>query len=104
MILAGVVGLLPLFIWFGFSIIYFGYPFPNTFYAKLRTSFPISDYIRKGADFFVITSIYDIITISTIILAVIILFKKKKAFELSIVIGIISKMIYLLRIGGDFIY
>ena len=102
MILAGVVGLLPLFIWFGFSIIYFGYPFPNTFYAKLRTSFPISDYIRKGADFFVITSIYDIITISTIILAVIILFKKKKAFELSIVIGIISKMIYLLRIGGDF--
>ena len=45
------LGFLPFVIWLLFSIWYYGFPFPNTTYAKLNTGFPISEYLYRGLDY-----------------------------------------------------
>jgi len=42
------VGLLPVLIWEGFSLLYYGFPFPNTYYAKLTSSIPPGDLLLQG--------------------------------------------------------
>ena len=103
MVSAAIIGLLPFFGWLVFSIIYYGYPFPNTYYIKLRTDISSGEYMVKGLNFYKMMFQCDTITILIILIAVIILLLKTKAWLYKwIVIGIIAKMIYVLRIGGDF--
>ena len=40
---------LPVLAWTGFSLVYYGLPFPNTYYFKLDTGIPSSEYIKQGA-------------------------------------------------------
>ena len=44
----GIAGLFPFVAWTGFSIVYYGFPFPNTYYAKLYTGIPLVDYVKSG--------------------------------------------------------
>lgn len=41
-------GLLPLLLWEVFAVVYFGFPFPNTAYAKLGTGVPVAELARHG--------------------------------------------------------
>lgn len=43
-----VLGLLPLAAWEAFAILYYGFPFPNTAYAKLGTGIPASELVWQG--------------------------------------------------------
>lgn len=47
-ILPGVLGILPFLAWEVFSLIYYGFLFPNTAYAKLNAGIPLSEYIQQG--------------------------------------------------------
>ncbi|MCR5168834.1 MAG: hypothetical protein K6C13_16705 [Oscillospiraceae bacterium] len=104
MLLAGIAGLMPFVIWLMFSVIYYGYPFPNTFYIKLRTDIAMTEYLVKGLQYYGMAVISDTITVVVIVVGIIVLLKDKKEKWLHrwIVIGILSKCIYILRIGGDF--
>jgi len=42
------LGLLPLIVWELFSIVYYGFPLPNTAFAKMKTSVPEVDLLRQG--------------------------------------------------------
>jgi arabinofuranosyltransferase len=42
------LGALPLFAWEAFSLLYYGFPFPNTRYAKLETGIPAAALARQG--------------------------------------------------------
>lgn len=102
MLLAGFLGLLPVFAWLGFSVIYYGYPFPNTYYAKLRTGIAITDYLLKGINFYKVNILCDPITLVIIFIALAIMILKGDWLRRMIAVGMIMKMLYILRIGGDF--
>lgn len=95
-------GQIPVILWTLFSLIYYGFPFPNSAYAKLNTGIPLQDLIQQGF-FYVINSIQlDPITMMFILLGIIAPFilKEKQLFPLSI--GTLLYLLYILRIGGDF--
>ena len=46
------LGFLPFFLWEMFSLIYYGFPFPNTAYAKLNTGIDRIDLIHQGFLYF----------------------------------------------------
>jgi len=102
MLLAGFLGLMPVFAWLGFSVIYYGYPFPNTFYVKIRNDLSMMDYLVKGFNYYKVNFLCDMVTVLIIVIALIILSWKGNALRRMIAIGIFFKLVYILRIGGDF--
>jgi arabinofuranosyltransferase len=92
----------PIVIWELFSIFYYGFPFPNTAYAKINTSVSLANKLMGGYRYFEFSFISDPITLITIglVIILVIMFRKKKMY--SFVIGIILYLLYVIRIGGDF--
>ena len=83
-IIWGIVFLLSLAVLTGFRLLYFGYPFPNTFYAKVSPSFVdniqqgtqyLLEYVRSGS-FTYLAAICFVVTIAIVILR---LFRKTRA-------------------------
>ncbi len=101
-----VYGLIPLFVWEIFSIIYYGFPFPNTFYAKLMTGINKYELVKQGGYYFLNSILSDPATLSIILCSTVIsffsLFKSKKILINTLIIGILAYLIYILFSGGDF--
>ena len=93
---------LPLILWELFSIIYYGFPFPNTFYAKLSTGISYIDYIKQGLLYYSDSIIHDPVTLITIAFSLFIVFSNKDKKAITLAIGIILYMLYIIKIGGDF--
>lgn len=95
-------GQIPLIFWFGFSLLYYGFLFPNPAYAKLNTGIPSLELISQGYLYFLDSVSIDPITIVVIIFGMIspLVMKEKRFYPLSV--GIILYLIYVIRIGGDF--
>ena len=100
--LAGLAGLSPFIAWLIFSIYYYGFPFPNTAYAKLNTGIPVSDYLIRGGAYFKYSFLYSPTLLLTIALFLTAALLSKKKKHILIALGIAAYMIYLFRIGGDF--
>ena len=101
-LLALVAGQLPLLLWLGFATIYYGFPFPNTAYAKLNTGVPVSELTAQGFYYFINSLEVDPITLATILLGLgAAVFSREKA-QWVIAAGIVLYLVYVVRIGGDF--
>lgn len=96
------IGFIPLFLWELFSIFYYGFPFPNTAYAKLNTGVPQSELIEQGLYYFLDSLYLDPLTFFTITSVVIISFVKREREISHIAIGLGLYIIYIIYIGGDF--
>ena len=101
--LSGVVlGFSPLIAWEIFSIIYYGFPFPNTAYAKLNTGISQAELIRQGF-FYLLNSINkDHITVLVIMTGIAIPVITKKKRQIPLAFGITLYLVYIVKIGGDF--
>ncbi len=102
-----VMGLLPAVMWEIFSLIYYGFPFPNTFYAKINTGINLSKSVLQGLKYFYNSIKVDPVTLLFIFFSVIYsLYSGFKKHEINprflLSVGIIFYLIYILRIGGDF--
>ena len=101
-ILLLIPAVLPVFLWTLFSVCYYGFPFPNTAYAKLFTGIPRLELIRQGFIYLKINMFQDSVTLLIIILAAISgwirLNRKMAALSTSLALYIL----YLIWIGGDF--
>jgi len=97
-----VVGFLPLLAWEVFSIIYYGFPFPNTYYAKAQNYVPLGEEIWAGLNYFLFTLKFDPITWLIIIAPIVVVVWKKERRGLMIAAGTLLYLIYILQIGGDF--
>ena len=94
-------GILVIVVWIVFSLFYFGFPLPNTYYAKLEAGYALEDYLVRGMWYF-----WDlrfdpssfIIIITGLLVAAISL--KKELIALAM--GMILYMMYIVYIGGDF--
>jgi len=100
--LAILAGFVPLVIWELFSLFYYGFPFPNTAYAKLNTGIPASDLFAQGGYYFWYSLKEDPLTIVGILVGIVTPFFLKSRRLLPISAGIVLYLIYILKIGGDF--
>ncbi|MEE8575882.1 MAG: hypothetical protein V3T31_01385, partial [candidate division Zixibacteria bacterium] len=60
------IGFAPLILWELFSLWYYGFPFPNTYYAKLHTGIPAYDLFRQGFVYYLDSLTFDPLTLSVI--------------------------------------
>jgi arabinofuranosyltransferase len=98
------LGLIPFISWEIFSVAYYGFPFPNTAYAKIGTSIPLSDYIKRGIKYFV-GALFEDTTVLIFPLLFVIQTAMMKSFKyITVSIGIALYYMYLLYIGGDFMF
>jgi arabinofuranosyltransferase len=106
-ILPGMIGIIPFLLWELFSLFYYGFLFPNTAYAKLNAGIPKSEYYLNGILYYLDSLSNDPITLFSIAVSLIVsgyLFVKSKDRKIFCAgIGIFLYLIYLIRIGGDFI-
>jgi arabinofuranosyltransferase len=94
---------LPFVAWSLFSLIYYGFPFPNTAYAKLYTHISKPDLIKQGLYYLLVTLKRDTLTLIIIFVAILLVLKNFKKRELIfIVIGIGLNLTYIVFVGGDF--
>ncbi len=86
--------------WHLFSLVYYGFLFPNTAYAKLGTGILQEDYLLQGFTYFYYTLKTDPVTILVIILGLFSTIEKKD--NLLPTFGVFLYCVYILKIGGDF--
>lgn len=96
------LGFIPMVIWELFSVIYYGFPFPNTFYAKAMNYVESGEELWIGLHYFRYTLKFDPITWVVILAAFVTATWHRRAKALLIVAGMALYMMYILQIGGDF--
>lgn len=100
-------GLSPIFLWEVFSILYYGFPFPNTAYAKLNTGIESSLLFQQGIDYLLNSLHWDPLTL------LIVFFTGFSVFTLPVQVqeknklmllyaGVALYILYVVGIGGDF--
>lgn len=99
-----ILGFVPFILWECFSVFYYGFPFPNTAYAKLNTGISISrgKLIEQGCYYLMNSIKTDPITILIILAGIATPFLTKKWRNLPVVFGIVLYLLYVVIIGGDF--
>jgi len=100
--LVGFISFLPLTFWLLFSIFYYGFVLPNTYYAKLHAGVASSDLMVQGLVYFVDSFKNDPLTLLTIVVSLILAFKSKDWKIFVTGLGIILYLGYVVKIGGDF--
>lgn len=95
-----ILAFLPVIAWEVFSIIYYGFPFPNTAYAKLGTGLGSLELFHRSVAYYLDSFQRDPVTLPIIGLGLIAGFFSRKRIPLAI--GLLFYLLYILRIGGDF--
>jgi len=96
------LGMLPIIGWELFSLIYYGFPFPNTYYAKLKAGIPAADLVRQGLVYYVDTLDLDPLTLIVILSGIVLVWVGRKREQVPFVLGVAFYLIYIVWIGGDF--
>lgn len=99
---ASLAGFSPLLLWELFTFIYYGFLLPNPAYAKLYSGIAASQLVVSGF-YYVLNSLQnDPITLVAIFggITLPVFIKNKKSMLLAL--GIVLYLIYIVRIGGDF--
>lgn len=101
-LLIAAAGFSPFILWEIFSLFYYGFPFPNTAYAKLNTGIGQIELIQQGFHYFLYSFYLDPLTPIVLLAGLTIPLVSKNRTLLPLTIGIAFYMIYILNIGGDF--
>lgn len=96
------LGSLPIVSWLLFAWSYYGFIFPNTYYAKLNTGIPLLELIKQGVIYCLDCLQHDPITVLTIITAIILLVSYRRYQALLLSLGSILYLLYVIKNGGDF--
>ncbi len=96
------IGFFPFAVWELFSLFYYGFPFPNTAYAKLNTGIAWPDLAVQGFHYFWNSLRIDPLTLTVIIAAVVGSSFKERRKHIPITAGILLYLLFVLRIGGCF--
>jgi arabinofuranosyltransferase len=108
------IGFSPISFWFLFSLLYYGFLFPNTKYAKLNTGLDLNYYLSHGIKYlnnFIINDTFSFFSLIHVIIigttSLIIYLRRKNNDYLKIfllTLGVICYSFYVIRIGGDFMF
>jgi arabinofuranosyltransferase len=97
-----VLGQAPFILWEISSIIYYGFPFPNTAYAKLNTGISSHDYIVQGFLYLLNSLEMDPLTLLVIAMGVVSAFGHKEKRYWMAALGTLIYLVYVVKVGGDF--
>lgn len=95
-------GCLPFAAWELFSIIYYGFPFPNTAYAKLGTGIESNEMLVQGLHYFSHTWQRDPLTLVAIVCALLTPALVRDGRQAALAAGLVLYLLYIVKIGGDF--
>jgi arabinofuranosyltransferase len=93
---------LPFVAWEIFSLIYYGFLFPNTAYAKLNTGIPSTELFQQGLIYLEDSLKRDALTLFIIFLSAFLLLITKQWNLLPLMVANILALFYVVKIGGDF--
>ena len=96
-------GLAVLLAWHGFSLFYYGFPFPNTAYAKLSTGLPRPVLLQQGLAHFLNSLLWDPLSFGLCGVASMLLLRPgRPSTHRAWGAGILLHLAYVAWIGGDF--
>ncbi|HOU93104.1 MAG TPA: hypothetical protein PLU22_18755, partial [Polyangiaceae bacterium] len=99
-----VIGLSPLLLWLAWATFYYGFPFPNTAYAKLNLTLPRSTMIAQGCAYIVDSALRDPLVLSGIALGAVLAWRGRRRSPAAVWLaaGAVLYVAYTVYIGGDF--
>lgn len=99
-ILAGVA---PFLLFTLFALFYYGFPFPNTAYAKLNTGIPRIELLRQGGKYLLSSLCHDPLTLTVMALALFFAFRPGSRSQCRVMAwGVLLNLLYVVYVGGDF--
>ncbi|MFQ5923139.1 MAG: hypothetical protein ACE5M4_09870 [Anaerolineales bacterium] len=96
------LGFLPLVVWEAFSVVYYGFPLPNTAYAKLVTGLPPGDLVEQGIYYLMNSVNLDPVTLIVILAGIVAAVGLLRGGTIPLALGVALFLFYIVRIGGDF--
>jgi arabinofuranosyltransferase len=99
---AVLLGCLPLFGWLLFSLLYYGFPFPNPAYAKLNTHIPVGGLMVQGLFYFKDLLWRDPLTLLVIAGGFVVAVLGRNRKDILMAVGISLYLLYIIIIGGDY--
>jgi arabinofuranosyltransferase len=97
-----IAGMSPFLLWEVFSLIYYGFLLPNTYYAKLNSGVPAGALMIQGLRYYLNSMSLNPITLVIIFIALGLTFSGKEAPERWLALGVCLYLGYIVYIGGDF--
>lgn len=95
-------GLSPAILWTAFTLIYYGFPFPNSYYAKLDLGVPRGVLLDQGVYYLRDSFTVDYITLPAIIAGIVLTLTSRSIFFRAVGLSISLSLFYTVWIGGDF--
>jgi len=99
---AALLGLAPLVVWELFSLLYYGFPLPNTAYAKLGSGLPAAALAGQGAAYLAESLRADPVTLIAILGGTAAAFVSRDRTGRLAAVGVLLYLGYVVEIGGDF--
>lgn len=96
------LGLLPLAAWEIFSLVYYGFAFPNTAYAKLGSGAPAGSLVSQGLAYLWDGAVRDPVTGLAVVLGCAVPVALRVPGAAAIAAGVLASLVYVVVIGGDF--
>jgi arabinofuranosyltransferase len=97
-----VLGALPLVAWEVFSVIYYGFPVPNTVYAKLPPNLTVWDLAPQGWLYLKDSLANDPVTLPTIAAGIVVPLIVRRWRDIPFAVGLLLSLVFVVRVGGDF--
>jgi arabinofuranosyltransferase len=96
------IALAPVALWLLFSYIYYGFPFPNTYYAKVATGIPRSLQLRQGLAYVANSINFDSFTLGLIGTAAAVAVATRRVPYIAAAASALLYVAYTISVGGDF--
>jgi arabinofuranosyltransferase len=96
------LGLGPAILWEAFSIVYYGFPFPNSAYAKLGSGIAALDLASQGLRYYANSLAWDPLTLTVTVAGVVWAATRSAWQQRAGALGVVLYLLYVVRIGGDF--
>lgn len=96
------LGGVPFVLWELFSLFYYGFPFPNTAYAKLNTGIPAAELLYQGCCYWLYAFDDDPLTPVLVLAGIAAALVLRRGRLAVIAAGMLLYLLYTLKIGGDF--
>lgn len=98
----GLIGFAPFLVWEIFSLLYYGFPFPNTYYAKLHTGISGLELVVQGFMYYLDSVNLDPLTMIVILGGLIAVWASRSRSKQALYAGVLLYLGYVLLIGGGF--
>ena len=97
------IGAMPFILWECFSLFYYGFPFPNTAYAKLNHGYGAGEVAMRSINYFYYTISRDPLTLLIILYSTFYAFYVSRRRDLGAAsLGVVLYLLYIVKIGGGF--